>query len=323
MSTTIAYSHKGGYWKTRYSFFASFMKSLGRRFFSSPSLPTEDFGPLMWEHHDNDPNNRNKFYGSTTFSAISVSFNDNVSSNKIYKSFSLEGTSNIADYGANTFSVNADNSPRKQFSMGRIKDKGGILYGHIGLSDFLLDGSNIEAIGTFKAATVFPNSLIENFGTGPLLVFQSDNVSLRRNFGSVRGASKYILMDSEGNLYSINGAPITTPLTQNFNYNSSLFGEPLHLNVFTSAQGNTSIQFASLNSPFNDGTGSFTGGDYEFDEAFNLSVPTTLLEITPQEINGAPPRGQYAQATITLGADPFELHSLSVDYEPTNLDHSK
>jgi len=49
----------------------------------------------------------------------------------------------------------------------------------------------------------------------------------------------------------------------------------------------------------------------------------TLLEVTPQNINGAPPRGQYAQADIALGSDPYELYSINVNYEPTNLDHSK
>jgi hypothetical protein len=327
MPTTIAYSNKGGYWKTKYTWFASFMEKVGRKFFTSSidgaSTSAEYPSSLVWKHNVDDDNKRTNYYDQVGGSGVSVSFNDRVSSNKIYKSISLEGTSNIQDESFNTFVVNADNNPAKQFSMGRIKDKGGILYGHIGMSNTLLDGSNIEAIGTFKAATIFPASFIADFGNGPLLVFQSDNVSLRRNVSSVRGRSKYILMDSSGSFYSINGAPITSPLDQTLNYDSDLFGEPLHLNVFTNVAGNTSIQFASLNSSFNEVTGSFTGGDYEFNEAFSLSVPTTLLEITPQEINGAPPRGQYAQADIVLGSQPYELYSINVNYEPTDLDHSK
>ena len=61
-------------------------------------------------------------------------------------------------------------------------------------------------------------------------------------------------------------------------------------------------------------------------EIFSLqegSQVVTLIEVTPQEINGAPPRGQYAQADIALGSAPYELFSLNVNYEPTDLDHSK
>jgi hypothetical protein len=130
-------------------------------------------------------------------------------------------------------------------------------------------------------------------------------------------------MDSNRNFYSINGAPISS-LDQTLNYESDLFGEPLHLNVFVNNQGSTVIQFASLNSPYNEASGFYSGGDYDtFSQSFTVDVPTTLLEITPQEINGAPPRGQYAQADIALGSAPYELFSLNVNYEPTDLDHSK
>ena len=83
MSTTIAYNHKGGYWKTRYSFFASFMKSVGRRFFSSPSFPIGVTGggnveDLVFQHNLDDPNARTRFYGNTGGSGISVSFNHSI-----------------------------------------------------------------------------------------------------------------------------------------------------------------------------------------------------------------------------------------------------
>lgn len=308
MSTTIAYSHKGGYWKTRYSFFAAFMKSVGRRFFSSPSQPVQHFGPLVWEHNDDDPIKRNKFYNITApFSTISVTFNDKVSSNKIYKSFSLEGTNNIANYGANTFSVNADNSPRKEFSMGRIEEKGGILYGHIGLSDYLLDGSNIEAIGTIRQTFYIPS------GLG--LLVPDEKYELKRARSAVANKSKYIFMtveDGEGTFYNMAGAQIT--FNPGSSYFSSEFLEPFNLNVYE----NGILQFLPV-----DGVEGFSDAFNNFEGLSALFAGATLLEITPQQINGAPPRGQYAQATIGLGNEPFELYSLSVNYEPTDLDHSK
>ena len=325
MPTTIAYSNKGGYWKTKYSWFASFMEKVGRKFFTSSidGASTSSGYPdsLVWRHNSDEDELRTNYYDEVWGSGVSVSFNDRVSSNKIYKSISLEGTSNIQDESFNTFVVNADNSPDKQFSMGRIKDRGGILYGHIGLSSSLLDGSNIEAIGSFNATVFTASSYVSNYGDGPMLVVTSG--SLRRNVSSVNGRSKYVLMDSNRNFYSINGDPISS-LDQTLNYDSDLFGEPLHLNVFVNNEGNTLIQFASLNSPYNETEGFYSGGDYAtFSESFIVDVPTTLLEITPQEINGAPPRGQYAQADIVLGSQPYELYAINVNYEPTDLDHSK
>ena len=236
-----------------------------------------------------------------------MTFNDKVSSNKIYKSFSLEGTNNIANYGANTFSVNADNSPRKEFSMGRIKEKGGILYGHIGLSDYLLDGSNIEAIGTIRQTFYIPS------GLG--LLVPDEKYELKRARSAVANKSKYIFMtveDGEGTFYNMAGAQIT--FNPGSSYFSSEFLEPFNLNVYE----NGILQFLPV-----DGVEGFSDAFNNFEGLSALFAGATLLEITPQQINGAPPRGQYAQATIGLGNEPFELYSLSVNYEPTDLDHSK
>jgi len=173
MPKTIAYSNKGGYWKTRYTWMASFMQKLGRKFFtSSVEFATGNnelyLDKLIWKHNLNDDTKRTQFYGSKDGSGISVSFNDNVSNNKIYKSFSLEGTSNIEN-AINTFVVNADNNPNKQFSMGVVKDKGGILYGHIGQSNTLLDGSNIRVVGRFSLESFIPVSYSTGQYATPLI----------------------------------------------------------------------------------------------------------------------------------------------------------
>ena len=63
-------------------------------------------------------------------------------------------------------------------------------------------------------------------------------------------------------------------------------------------------------------------------QAFLLSLGNTdgivsIFAITDPEINGDFLRGQYAEAYIRLGSDNFELYSMNVNYEPTDLDHSK
>jgi acetyl-CoA carboxylase carboxyltransferase component len=126
-NTTIAYSHKGGFWKTKYTFVAGWMARVGRLFYSGDKTPTTQ---AAWRHNS-DTAKRTAYYidpGTTPIgSGISVSFNKNVSQNKIYKSFSIEGTSNIN--GANTFVVNSDSDDVKSGSMGRLTNKGGYCMG--------------------------------------------------------------------------------------------------------------------------------------------------------------------------------------------------
>lgn len=298
MPTTIAYSNKGGYWKTKYTWFASFMEKVGRKFFTSSidGASTSEGYPssLVWKHNEDDDTKRTNYYNQVGGSGVSVSFNDRVSSNKIYKSISLEGTSNIQDESFNTFVVNADNNPAKQFSMGRIKDRGGILYGHIGLSNTLLDGSNVKVIGSADVS-----SLEEGFLDA--IVFESGDYNFRQKTESVTNNSKFLFF-SNNSFYNLDFQNVSLS-------EGSSFAE-------------VSADVASLSSSA-DGSVSFekVGG---FNMLSNPGLQTVnVIEITPQEINGAPPRGQYAQADIVLGSQPYELYSINVNYEPTDLDHSK
>jgi hypothetical protein len=298
MPTTIAYSNKGGYWKTKYTWFASFMEKVGRKFFTSSidgaSTPTDYPSSLVWKHNLNDDAKRTNYYDEVGGSGVSVSFNDRVSSNKIYKSISLEGTSNIQDESFNTFVVNADNNPAKQFSMGRIKDKGGILYGHIGLSNTLLDGSNVKVIGSAD---------VSSLEEGPLdaIVFESGDYNFRQKTESVTNNSKFLFF-SNNSFYNLDFQEVSLS-------EGSSFAE-------------VSADVASLSSSA-DGSVSFEK-DGGFSMLLNPGLQTVnVIEITPQEINGAPPRGQYAQADIVLGSQPYELYAINVNYEPTDLDHSK
>jgi hypothetical protein len=314
MPTTIAYSNKGGYWKTKYSWFASFMEKVGRKFFTSSidGASTSSGYPssLVWRHNSDDDERRTNYYNQVGGSGVSVSFNDRVSSNKIYKSISLEGTSNIQDESFNTFVVNADNNPAKQFSMGRIKDKGGILYGHIGLSNYLLDGSNIKAIGTISK-TNYPVAV----GGVNTLISSVGSFNLTQTVSSVLNKSKYILMNGNGDFFNMAGAQIT--FNSDASYLNDDFLEPFNLNIY---EFNPLLRFLPV-----EGAEGYSPAFNDFEQylAVQQDGPATLLEITPQEINGAPPRGQYAQADIVLGSQPYELYSINVNYEPTDLDHSK
>ena len=313
MPRTIAYSNKGGFWKTTYTWYASFMGKIGRKFFSSSvdgasegviGIPSK----LIWKHHLDDDTKRTNYYGEVGGSGISVSFNDNVSANKIYKSISIEGTSNIEN-NPNTFIVNAENNPNKQFSIGTIKDKGGILYGHIGLSNTLLDGSNIRVIGSFNVNAI-------SVGAQDEIILDSFDYNFRHKKESVKGNSKFLFRSDITDAF-YNFDLIQVPIAENVSY-SNIAGDPVSLSILPDG----SASFKKVDeSPFiiQDST-----SISNLEEIQNLEISTvTLIEVTPQNINGASPRGQYAQTRLSLGSAPYELLCLNLNYEPTNLDHSK
>ena len=332
MSTTIAYSHKGGYWKTKYSFFACFMRSVGRKFFSSASVgataPSEAVSrrlneeqkstieSLIWKHNSKDDTKRTNFYGVVGNSGISVAFNDKVSSNKIYKSISLEGSNNIAKDSLNTFVVNSDNNPNKQFSMGPVKDKGGMLYGHIGLSKFIAAGSNVRALGTFEVTASAPGFLPVGASGNAIAIRINSKTNIPVTKSSVTGKSKYFFVTEGGAAYSIDGKPINfgNADISAASYNDAKFGLPYDLDFSRVNSSPPFILFRNSNLQSTDVT-AIGAGEY--------TKIVTLCEITPQDINGAPPRGQYAQAEIVFGNQPYELFALNVNYETTDLDHSK
>jgi hypothetical protein len=330
MSTTIAYSHKGGYWKTKYSFFACFMRSVGRKFFSSASvgataLPEaasrglneeqkSNIESLIWKHNSEDDTKRTNFYGTPGSSGISVAFNDRVSSNKIYKSISLEGSSNIANNSLNTFVVNSDNNPNKQFSIGPVKDKGGMLYGHIGLSNLIAAGSNVRALGTFQVTASAPGFLPISGTENAVAIRVDSQTNIPVTKSSVTGNSKYFFVLESGDAYSIDGKLINFGDISKASYNDSQFGLPYDLDFSLANSSTAFILFRNSSLQAADVTA--IGADF-----YNRRV--TLCEITPQNINGEPPRGQYAQAEIVFGNEPYELFALNVNYETTDLDHSK
>ena len=55
----------------------------------------------------------------------------------------------------------------------------------------------------------------------------------------------------------------------------------------------------------------------------NSGTLVSIFAITDPQLNGDFLRGQYAESVINLGSDNFELYSLNLNYEPTDLDHSK
>ena len=151
MEETIAFSNGLGAWVSRYSYTPSCIGWIKDQMVTAPrSTDTQD---LLWIHAKDEINN-NRFYGGlTTSSGLSLSFNQNPSANKIYKSFSIETPNVSALDGVNTFVTNhgitAHNTNRRA-TVNFLQEKGGILYG------------GIEGIKRISASNMNPVGVVES-----------------------------------------------------------------------------------------------------------------------------------------------------------------
>ena len=132
MEETIAFSNGLGAWVSRYSYTPSCIGWIKDHMVTSPrSTATQD---LLWIHAKDEIDN-NRFYdGLTTSSGLSLSFNQNPSANKIYKSFSIETPNMSALDGVNTFVTNhgiTSHDTNRRATVNFLRERGGILYGGI------------------------------------------------------------------------------------------------------------------------------------------------------------------------------------------------
>ena len=104
MKKTIGFSNKNNMWTSKYDYVASNYSTIDKKFFSSNKLTTSD-STIAWRHNEGSPNT---FYDTAYPSTVAVSFANNPSENKIYKSMSLEGSGNFANVVNVEIPENAD-----------------------------------------------------------------------------------------------------------------------------------------------------------------------------------------------------------------------
>ena len=301
MKKTIGFNDKKNIWTSKYDYESSNYASLDKQFFSCRKTVEASDDVVCWEHHKNSVNNN--FYDEQYSSAISVSFNDNPSQNKLYKSFSLEGTDNL-EGAVNTFTTSEHTQPNKQpltISVGFTQNKGGIIYGHMPKDPRVKVGVNLKHIGNLRPDSVLSVS-------GP------DGYSFTGVDGNASGGqegAKILFMINESELISI-GATGTISISVNDYYTIDSGFKVSSLSEDT-ALGKDSLNVTATPSAI-----------AKFVE-LAATVPNSiaLYAVTDPAINGDFLRGQYAEAHINLGSDNFELYSMNVNYEPTDLDHSK
>ena len=328
---TIAISNRGGFWKTRYTFFSSCYSFVDRCLISFNKLFTTQ---PVWKHDDNQA--RTSFYGTQGGSGIAVTFNENPSQNKLYKAFSLEATNNVT--GISVFRVNNSSvaEQTKNIQAGSIQERGGIMYGHIGRETIAL-GANTNVVGKILSAVITDLVAVPDPGflqaitveyTMSFIDGAQNNMVYSDDFPSKLFTYYVEALDQGAGLTTQYFAPWTTdPLPASaFESYAAMTGamRPISMN------GNVltlQINFNgadAYNEYVNGGLGlTFPEALVYTDEDGNLPYNFYLYSMSAESINGEDPKGQTADAIITLGSAPYELYALNVEYAPTDLDHSK
>ena len=186
--TTIAFSHKGGFWKTRYSYTPTCYAAVDNVMISNNKTPSTDYtnqNALFWEHEVNVTHN--SFYGKVEKSTLTVVSNQDPSAVKLFKALSLESNSNSWTGRAAT-NINPAGSPQNELQSGLINGfitKEGNQYSELPKS---LNNSNSNLDYVCEISTIVDISLLSDVlgdldSTGQVSV--ADLLLLLAQFGNV------------------------------------------------------------------------------------------------------------------------------------------
>ena len=346
---TIAFDNIGKVWKTRYSFIPTCYSYVDKKFLSCRQTSNTD---LIWRH-DVRRQPFNNFYGRQYKSSLKASFNDNVSVNKIYKSLSLEGTENLAG-GQSRFLANSTSEPAQMRDavVGRLQEKGGILYAPLGRGTKTTN-SNLNAIGVARSITPLWTTRVSSASELTALLV-SDNppetiygysYNLKRFFLEIDFFTHNFMSSSSFKIIFGGAHGFLGETTENISNGSYTSTTAYYLN--STLESPSGVSKATINGK----NGIIVNLEYQqtseimldilsgeidpyFDLGKALSIdiqnrfaagrPVTVYMLTPNTVNGADPKGQYADLELDLGMDgteDFELDILNLNYEPTTLDH--
>ena len=281
---TIAFNNTQNYWSTRYSFIASCIASIKDHMVTARANPSDQ--NIIWKH-DESGNGNNNFYGEQSTSLIGVTFNDNPSQNKQYKSLSIESSDAVNVQGINTFTTNGGPALDKSTVVRRLTERGGVVYGNIG-TESRITNSNVRFLGIVESVSdltdVFSSDVIEQLGFSetPTAKFIKLN-NIQHSAYSASNPSRLLQQDQ----------------LQQFELDPTVglpFGGDDFVGIFNGGV------ITSIPTQPNEGTPLFIGY---------------------VDINGEAPKGQIADCFVTLGSNDFEVYALNVEYSPTELDHSK
>jgi len=313
---TFAYSERQSAWTTRYSFVPTCYASSG-----DEMLSFKDNVGTAWLHDKNSA--RNEFYGLKNKSSIELSFNDDPSSVKIFKSVSLETNRNNWSYIFSTNEEYDDSNNQQSLLTSKIlEDKEGFKYLEVPRSRLNSSANIVPVPGATSIEGLFSEVLQEILleGNPNVLVDVNLNAIEVSSFPSAPFGNSIILLasfddpDLSGQLQTLSSFSSATPpfiVLQN-----SLLG--VDINIVSIGNG---VMTLSLPIPSNllDDTGFITLYLQAFEQY--LTTASNLFAVSPAEINGDEMRGPYLNLRLeSASSKPLELHSINAEYAFSKLD---
>ena len=335
--TTIAFSHKGGFWKTRYSYTPTCYAAVDNVMISNnktDSAAYENQNALFWEHEVNVTHN--SFYGKVEKSTLTVVSNQDPSAVKLFKALSLESNSNSWTGRAAT-NINPAGSPQNELQSGLINGfitKEGNQYSELPKSlnnssshiDYVCQIDSIAEDGFVDYDWSSPDAGMVDFTIGignntgwrtnvlvspPNTSILGGRNSLAVFVNDVNQASVLQYISTDVNVGEWSFVPFTAwdGVTENRVYIHSYNSD----GTIVFAINTTSIQTQTL-SDLADFIANLTS-DWDTIQLYSASSPA---------INGDPMRGQYIRLHLeNTSTTPVETYAINVDFENTKLDGSK
>ena len=261
--TTIAFSHKGGFWKTRYSYTPTCYAAVDNVMISTNKTSREDSintERFFWEHEVNPTHN--KFYETKYKSSLTLVSNQDPSAVKLFKALSLE--SNSKDWaGTAATNISPAGAPQNELQLGNIKGfvtKEGNQYSDLPKSltfsnsnlDYVCQLDSIIDLSTLSTVLGDVNSS-GDVTTGDLLILLGGFNSQNPNIGAT---STDLNLDGTVNIQDL------LLLLANFGINAAEGGEELIFDLsqpllsLVASGWAASVLSSSLNTPLLGGGGS-------------------------------------------------------------------
>jgi hypothetical protein len=317
---TFAYSERQSAWTTRYSFVPTCYASSG-----DEMLSFKDNVGTAWLHDKNSA--RNDFYGVKNKSSIELSFNDDPSSVKIFKSVSLETNRNNWSYIFSTNEEYDDSNNQQSLLTSKIlEDKEGFKYLEVPRSRLNSSANVVPVPSVTSTGELFSDVLLE------ILTEASPNVLVDVNLNAIEvnsfpsapfGNSITLLASFDdpnlsGQLQTLSSfSAATSPFAV---LQNSLLG--IDINIVSIGNG---VMTLSLPIPSNllDDIQTGSGFITLYLQAFSqyLTTASNLFAVSPAEINGDEMRGPYLNLKLeSASSKPLELHSINAEYAFSKLD---
>jgi hypothetical protein len=274
----------------------------------------------------------------------------------MYRSLSIEGTDNVNGTAQLVINNSRSANQVKTTSSLNFRDRGGILYSALEGSQ-QRSNKNIVTLGTIIYADVVGGSYDPVAGTitlglkfdwvrGAKAKLYNSNTQTTALFTVNQGVITKFGFESEleegATIANANWQDADTTLLNTdakfpvyddelgelFVVDGSNFGgrDTFYVNLNLSEAGLDELpedEDTAIEVILNQMVSAWGNQDGDEEDPYDVGYGVQIVAMTPDNVNGAKPQGQYADMVLTLGFDDYEIYAFNAYYEPNTLDHSK